>query len=365
MKSVLKNIFALFVGCFIAFAILEVFLRAFNPIPERIKGGEIVLPRNQSYKISNTTMPQLDKTIVHTKNSLGFRGPDMPSNFENRLTVIVVGGSTSECYYLSDEKTWPYLLEQRLKSRFPGIWVNNAGLDGHSTYGNLILMDDYISKIKPKFVLFLIGINDIERGDLHNGYDNKMMKNDYINLLDFLSKKSEAINFAANLARAYKARARSIGYSAQDVRKMERLVLTQEFMDSRIKEQGPYLAAYKERVKALVKSAKGSGIEAVFITQPMLWGEAVDPATGVGLGEIKLPDNKNGMLYWKMLESYNDVTRMIAAEESVFVIDLAKEMPKDTKYFYDGMHFSNKGAEKVAEIIANAFSLYLENRNYN
>ena len=46
------------------------------------------------------------------------------------------------------------------------MWVNNAGLDGATTYRHLILMEDYVAQLRPKVVLFLIGINDVGAGNL-------------------------------------------------------------------------------------------------------------------------------------------------------------------------------------------------------
>ena len=43
---------------------------------------------------------------------------------------------------------------------------NNAGLDGATTYRHLILMEDYVVTLRPKVVLFLIGINDVGAGNL-------------------------------------------------------------------------------------------------------------------------------------------------------------------------------------------------------
>ena len=45
------------------------------------------------------------------------------------------------------------------------IWLNNAGLDGHSTFGHIILFKDYIVKLKPKIILFLVGANDVGRNE--------------------------------------------------------------------------------------------------------------------------------------------------------------------------------------------------------
>jgi hypothetical protein len=48
---------------------------------------------------------------------------------------------------------------------------------------------------------------------------------------------------------------------------------------------------------------------------------------------------------------YNDVLRKIRSEYKVHVIDLARELPKSSKYFYDLYHYNNAGAEEVAKIL--------------
>ena len=41
------------------------------------------------------------------------------------------------------------------------------------------------------------------------------------------------------------------------------------------------------------------------------------------------------------------------------MIDLAREMPKDSRYYYDLMHYTNAGAERVADIVAAQLTPFL------
>jgi hypothetical protein len=105
-----KNFFVLFISILASLFLLESLFRIYNPFPVRIKGNNIVFLINQKYIIENDDNPKIDNKIIHTKNSLGFRGPDIPDNFSKYLSIIIVGGSTSECYYLSDNNDWPNVL---------------------------------------------------------------------------------------------------------------------------------------------------------------------------------------------------------------------------------------------------------------
>ena len=86
-------------GCLVALLAAELFLRAYNPLGLRLWGDRIVLPRNQRQVLRNTANPRLPATILYSRNSLGFRGPEPPAVFSKALTVIAVGGSTTESRY--------------------------------------------------------------------------------------------------------------------------------------------------------------------------------------------------------------------------------------------------------------------------
>ena len=53
------------------------------------------------------------------------------------------------------------MLQHELQNRGAEVWVGNAGLDGHSTWGHRILMEEVISKIRPDALILLVGINDL------------------------------------------------------------------------------------------------------------------------------------------------------------------------------------------------------------
>ena len=92
-------------GLLLATGVLEVVLRVHNPFETRVIGDKIVLLANRTYEYKNDLSEKLDEKITHTKNSLGFRGDEPPDDFNPALTVVTVGGSTTESIYISDGKT--------------------------------------------------------------------------------------------------------------------------------------------------------------------------------------------------------------------------------------------------------------------
>lgn len=365
IKNYLQNLILLSTGCILAILILEIFLRSYNPFGFTVKGDEIKLPLNRKLKIKISD----SKTVVHTKNSLGFRGEEPRKSFRSDMTVIAVGGSTTECAYLDDTRTWPYLLEKKLSKRFKRLWLNNAGLDGHSTSGHIVLMSDYLSHIKPKMILFLVGVNEIETKDFRPGeefiQDSLLTeKYDLSGIEKFFkstAKYSEISSVLFNFYRYGKAVQRGLvhdygyGYDPEymtekleerekDIARFYKEGSEHEEVDDDYSIQNflkheKYLNKYEHQLEKLCQISKANGIEPVLITQ-------------------------TSAPYRRMegLKLYNEVTRKVAKREKVFLIDLAVEMPDNAQYYYDDIHYNEEGAEKVSEIIYRILHPYMKKK---
>ncbi|MBF0318664.1 MAG: SGNH/GDSL hydrolase family protein [Nitrospirae bacterium] len=348
-----KDAAALFVGCVVAAVIFEVFLRLYNPIHFTVRGDNITLPANESFKIENPNIHNLDKLITVRRNSIGFRGAEPPANLTGYISIVAVGGSTTECFYISDGKTWTDLLGDKLRNNFNHIWINNAGLAGHSTAGHYILMKNYITRLRPKVALFLVGANDIQKTGA--SADELKIVSKATSLVNYLATKSETVYLLQNLYRYREAGKRHLYTEPFNVYEEKPLVITAPEM-ANLKQQAQMghasaLKAYGERLNRLLDITINSSIVPVLITQPILYGNAIDNSSGVNLGTIKFGGNLNGELMWHMIEMYNDVTRKTAVQRNVFIIDLSRELSKDSSYYYDWLHYSNAGAVYIADII--------------
>src|SRR5258708_7930655 len=335
----------------IVVVLLEIGLRIINPFHLRLKGDKIVLPVDQRQIIINKINPKLDSLIYNTRNSLGFRGPNPPPDWNRRLTLITVGGSTTECHFLSDDRTWPFLLGKKLSDSFPGSWMNNAGLDGHSTFGHTILLNDHIKKLRPSIVLFLTGINDVEL-DGPSFHDKLNTKGAFPDLKHYIFENSEVLNLLLNLARGWRAQPLNNTPNFPLVLdKHKKLAIPESGRVRRLEQQGPFLKLYRDRLVGLADTCLARHILPVFMTQPNQFGEGKDSITGVDLSLFPVDKDINGLLMWEILERYNAVVRQVCAEKGLPLIDLAHLLPKDSRYFYDMSHFTNEGTEKVAGLL--------------
>ena len=328
----------------------EAFFRFHDPLGQRLRGNSIVLPVNQRYIVEQKHASKLEPVIVHSRNALGFRGPDPPRDFDRHLTIVAVGGSTTECMYLSDGRDWPALVGHGLAPSIPSVWMNNAGLNGHSTFGHLMLLRQHIAALHPRVVVLMAGVNDVARGDL-SAYDT--MQIGPHTTMEALAQRSALASAALNGWRAWKASRAGLLHPQMDLRKWPQDVGRRADAEGLLNFHRQFLPAYRQRLEIISRLCREAGIELVLVTQPMLYGPVVDDQTGVDLGRIAVipAQGVNGTLAWDALELYNDVMRQLGADERLLVIDVARRMPKSSRFFYDFMHFTPAGAARVADIV--------------
>ena len=105
LGNVGKNLLVLLISLVLVLGICELILRVYNPLGFRIKGNKIILPINKKEIIHHEHgLGKLDKVVVQQRNSLGFRGPEPPADFSRDLTIVTVGGSTTECFDLAEDQ---------------------------------------------------------------------------------------------------------------------------------------------------------------------------------------------------------------------------------------------------------------------
>ena len=365
-----KNFLVLFISLVLVLGFCELVLRVYNPLGFRIKGNKIILPIHKKEIIHHENgLGKLDRVVIHQRNSLGFRGPEPPADFSRNLTIVTVGGSTTECFDLAEDKTWPHDLGVNLQHNFKPLWLNNAGLSGNSTFGHYILMQDYLVKLQPKVVIFLVGINDVGLKS-ERDFDERIHEINFRSLERFLATaavRSELATAALNLYRFYFPKSVMINNQNDpqetDFTKLPPFTVSPAAQAAIIKDHHDhYLGPYRKRLEKLLTICREHNIVPVLLTQPVLYGNSFDPTTGVNLGHRFVAKDMDGATGWQVLELYNDVTRQVGREQGVPVIDLAREMPKDSRYYYDLMHFTNAGADKLANLIAAQLTPFLAKR---
>jgi hypothetical protein len=113
--------------------------------------------------------------------------------------------------------------------------------------------------------------------------------------------------------------------------------------------------SYSHNIEILLDLHRQHHVRAIFMTQPTLWKENMDPAlegfltSNPGVLPVRYPPGAMD----ELMERYNDVmrTKVARAGPLFHLLDLSRLLPKDTTTFYDDCHFNNSGHARIAEIL--------------
>ncbi len=317
---------------------VEIFLHFYNPFTSDNKSGHVIIPANTKYELKDVNIPGLDQNFLHTKNSLGFRGPE-PTEDDKAKKVICMGGSATECFYLNDGKDWPALLGEHLKTELPDVWMNNAGLSGKSANDNLTLLKKNILALKPDYILLMSGLDDIG----HKEKQNKLLEKSRFDFLE-LPKVFKVLLSGKSSVKKNNA------FEVLDLSKTEMLEMSDSQILQRIAQEQPLIANYKKHLQEFADLCKTNGIKLILVSQVILYGDEKDAISDVHLANLKIGDI-NGRTESLLLKQYNKTSYDIAEANHIPFINLSSRLPKDSRFFYDGFHFTNDGAEMVATIL--------------
>ena len=115
--------------------------------------GRLAVPRNVKVTISAAPLYPGGREFLYRRDAMGFRGSGIDPA---RISILTIGGSTTNQLYLPDEATWQAALERSLRQTGHDGVVANAGVDGQSTVGmiaDLELWFPNVPHLKPHLVL--------------------------------------------------------------------------------------------------------------------------------------------------------------------------------------------------------------------
>ncbi len=341
-----------------SFVLLELFLRIVIPKPFRITSNKIVLPANQVYKIKNNINPYLDSVIIHSINSLGLRGPELKD--KSLFKIITVGGSTTNCFFLNDNQEWSNVLYKLFLKNGNNIWINNAGFSGQSTYGHILLLENYLVKLKPDCIIFYIGANDylIDKANyndnyfllstkgfkkiayqsrllmlLENYYTTKILKD------NFIYTSTEYIDFN----------------SLKEISKIDTTI-----NNSYNKLIETDLIKYEQRIRKLINICIKNSIKPIFLTQATLFTCGYDESNLINLGK-KTNDNNSVCFSSIVSNYYNHSLKKECLNSNISYIDMDSLMPKNIEYYTDFIHFTPKGSKAFAKLLYGNLNLEIKN----
>jgi hypothetical protein len=376
-----ENIYRLIlilVGLAIALVIGEFGLRAYYSIKDK-NHKYYVWPPNL-HKVSKPipgTMPGVDGIAHFNVNSDGIRGDEFSS--DQKYRILAIGGSTTECLFLDQEKSWPYALQNKLNNlHLSKVWIGNVGKSGLSTREHYMHMK-YLLPQYPGIdaIVILAGCNDLIRRLI----EDKKYDPYFLDHYDYWEQRLIRGAFSETPYKKGKYRFHSGYYDELAIGSLVKQVMyvnskremVQDetgnlFVNLRNLRKGALeivehlpdltsgLEEYKKNLNAIIDIAQSQFIRIIFVTQPSLWkqGMTKEERDLIWNGWIESPKSKryySEMALMRGMQAYNDTLLQVCKTRGVECINLASFLPKDSTIFYDDVHFSDKGSLMTADVI--------------
>ena len=142
------------------------------------------------------------------------RGPKpfiTPNVVSNRPKIVAFGDSLTAGFGLAEKESYPYLLQQKLKSDGYDYEVVNAGVSGETSLGGLERIDWVLEQENAKILILELGANDLLRGvpvakmkeNLHKIIKKAKAKNIKVLLCGMLAPPTMGANYQHDFMMAF------------------------------------------------------------------------------------------------------------------------------------------------------------------
>jgi lysophospholipase L1-like esterase len=257
-----------------------------------------------------------------------------PSNMieDPDVKIVFLGGSTTECGALDEEKRFPALVGEMLRDQGIRALTLNVSRAGNTVHDSLNVLLNHVVEDEPDVVVMMHAANDIGVLSRDGSYDSR-------------NGGASTMQVAARWFLQAASR-------RSDLAGVLRWVVTIQpppggGFDERadIPRESANISGepFSARVRAFIGVARGFGIEPVLMTQPAISVRAA------------------GMPDWidaRNQEIFNQLIREVAQAEDVVLVDLAAHVVTEVEswnepdvVFYDGIHVSAAGSRIYAEYI--------------
>ena len=299
------------------------------------------------YRVYVTNFKYLDNSSLYIKNNSGFRvkNTDEDISFPD---IVFVGGSTVNQKFLNYDETTVGILKKNLTN----YKILNAGVDGMSIKGHINSFEmwfDKMDQFKPKYYIFLIGINDrymIETFKFRDYIDNLEESDDSSNLREYLESNSFFFT-KGRIVKSVLYLKYGINLGIKKVKRNHVYIERDKFkFVSYIDTRNQYLLLSKERkqkyekfkkwylnqLNQLTEKVKERGAIPIFINQTTGYGQSFESLV--------------------VAETVLDNCRI----KKIKCIDVARKLDLEYEDFYDESHLNIKGSKKIANYILSELS---------
>jgi len=301
--------------------------------------GFLNVPRNVVIRHDLREIRPGGGIALYRKDKYGLRGSyGKPSEID----ILVVGGSTTNEFYVGEGETWADVMATELRRYSKTLRVANAGVDGHSTVGHIRSFEAWFPEIpglRPKYVLFYIGINDsqLENREAFDRLEELKTSARFVRYV----KNNSALYYLIRLFRGWNRASRANIIHSHSYPPLKPVLATIHV------DPQPYtkaLNAYANRIKRLDEQTREMGSIPIFVTQQRGGAFVID-----GVIQAANPES----VRWQAVQRLYNAAMMTACRAvSAICIDLAEKIIFVPEDFSDLLHTTASGSRKIGRFLA-------------
>lgn len=288
-----------------------------------------------------------EKTYPFRTDADGFV---MPSRVhaDPQLTLLFLGGSTTECYWVDEASRFPplagKLLGERLDKRVNSL---NAGVSGVNTLHMLFVLLSKVIPMRPDVVVLMENVNDVNMMLFTGSYWSRHRTRSVIEeeesrgrlqLLGDTIREALFPGIAQRLEKSGLFKQNTDEFAGwRNIKRVRDDVDTRE---------------YEANLVTFAETCRTRGIIPVLMTQFNRLAEVPDEVTARNMRSFERDWGMGYASYKACLSGFNESVRRVARERGVLLIDLEARVPKQSRYLFDIVHLNTAGSELAAGIIA-------------
>ncbi len=323
-----------------------------------------VWPPGYRCEVIPSNMPGIDQPGVFSTNSRGLRAPEFSADDDYR--ILCVGGSTTECLYQDDRRTWVRQLAAQLDTRNYKVWVGNAGRSGLIAADHVTLLTHSPEARQVDCWVVLCGVNDM--GQQLNGTYDEAIERTWRHTFAYrrpglggqwdrpLYNNTCSIAFVRQLWSAVHDGWFSAGHIVQDNHgawyvKRRRMREEADKVDG-LPDLTAMLDEYEHQLRSMIVLSRERGKRLIFFTQPSMWSPDITPENEALCWSGALTDGtyRSSAALSQAMGAYNQRMKDVCQDEHIEIVDLAAQLAKSTATHYDDCHFNDAGSARVAEL---------------
>lgn len=344
----LKKLFKIIIVNLGAFVLLIIFIEFLGHSVYFLKNGHFIFVKSELVEVNESIFEQHPYLIGQLKNNISISNNGLKvstTNYHTRVTgakgeknnkivIALLGGSTTFGTKVSDNESWPYLLQEMLGDKF---YIINFGMPGYSTVEAIIQLAIQIPEFCPDIIINYHGWNDIHNYHLPE-FDSNYRQHGMMQFTNLSIKSCEGMNNYSSILFLIKKIKQIINQTFGESQKKQSLDYdTPDILVDRI---------YARNIRT-INDLSQSIAKTIYFVPQILNDSAYYTSTENDYWSPTIRDTAMPSL----MKHFNILMKnQIDTSESIFIEEVLK-VNWERDDFKDRGHFSLKGGIKFANII--------------